>query len=99
MDEIWLPVVGFEGYYEVSNIGGVRSIERAGKHLGRWGVASMRFPARQMRIGVGAGGYQYLKLRLPGEQPKHCLVHRLVMAAHEGVAHKATKSITRMATN
>ena len=28
MEEIWRPVKGFEGYYEVSNLGRVRSIDR-----------------------------------------------------------------------
>lgn len=28
MTEIWKPVVGFEGYYEVSSLGRVRSVER-----------------------------------------------------------------------
>lgn len=31
MDEIWKPVVGFEGQYEVSSLGGVRSYMQ-GKH-------------------------------------------------------------------
>lgn len=26
--EIWKPIVGFEGFYEVSNLGRVRSIDR-----------------------------------------------------------------------
>lgn len=30
MEEIWKPVVGFEGLYEVSNLGNVKSIERNG---------------------------------------------------------------------
>lgn len=29
MDERWLPVVGFDGYYEVSNYGRVRSLDRS----------------------------------------------------------------------
>ena len=28
MEEIWKPVKDFEGYYEVSNLGRVRSIDR-----------------------------------------------------------------------
>lgn len=27
-DEIWKPILGFEGYYEVSNLGRVRSVDR-----------------------------------------------------------------------
>jgi len=28
MAEAWLPVCGFEGFYEVSNLGRVRSVDR-----------------------------------------------------------------------
>lgn len=84
MDEVWLPVLGYEGYYEVSNLGRVKSLERAGWHDGRWGRVLMRFPARVMRIGVSPGGYRYIKLKSPGEKSRHHLVHRLVMAAHVG---------------
>lgn len=27
-EEIWLPVVGYEGFYEVSNLGRVKSVDR-----------------------------------------------------------------------
>lgn len=84
MDEVWLPIIGFEGFYEVSNHGSVRSLDRMGWHEGRWGQFLMKFPARVMRIGMATNGYRYLKLKSPGGKPKHCLVHRLVMAAHVG---------------
>ena len=28
MEEIWKDVIGYEGYYQVSNLGNVRSIDR-----------------------------------------------------------------------
>lgn len=31
MEEIWKPVIGFEGLYEVSNKGNVRSVQFHGK--------------------------------------------------------------------
>lgn len=31
--EIWRPVVGYEGYYEVSNMGRVRSVERTARYV------------------------------------------------------------------
>jgi len=85
MDEVWMPVIGFEGFYEVSNFGEVRSLERLGVHSCRWGNALMKFPAKKMSISTSKNGYQCVKLKLPGEKPKHCLVHRLVMAAHVGL--------------
>lgn len=32
-DEVWLPVVGFEKEYEVSNFGNVRSLDRDVEYL------------------------------------------------------------------
>ena len=32
MNELWLPVVGYEGFYEVSNQGRVRSVDRVVPH-------------------------------------------------------------------
>lgn len=86
MDELWKPVVGFEGLYDVSNCGRVRALERHGWHRGRWGQLLMKFPAREMKIGTAVNGYRYVKLRLPGAKAVHCLVHRLVMAAYVGPA-------------
>lgn len=28
MNEIWKPIIGYEGYYEISNLGNVRSVDR-----------------------------------------------------------------------
>ena len=36
MSERWLPVVGYEGYYEVSDQGRVRSVDRVVPHGKRW---------------------------------------------------------------
>jgi len=37
-EEVWKPVVGFEGYYEVSNLGRVRSIDRIVIQKGKAGL-------------------------------------------------------------
>ncbi len=84
MDEVWKPVVAYEGLYEVSNLGRVRSLYREGWHDGRWGRLLMRFPARVMRASASPSGYRYVKLKQPGQKARHCLIHRLVMAAHVG---------------
>ena len=35
MEEIWKDIVGYEGYYQVSNFGNVRSIDRKDGRGGR----------------------------------------------------------------
>ena len=66
--EMWLPVVGYEGLYEVSDHGQVRSINRRGQFL---------HPSPNSR------GYPRLSLS-NGKTTKTCKVHRLVMAAFVG---------------
>jgi hypothetical protein len=70
MSERWLPVVGFEGRYEVSNLGRVRSHFRGGRMLKPY-------------INVPRGGYRYVNLH--DEQGQHMRrVARLVAAAFHG---------------
>ena len=40
MEEIWKPIKGYEGIYEVSSYGRVRSVERIAKRLDRYGNIS-----------------------------------------------------------
>ncbi len=82
-EEIWLPIVGYEGLYEISDFGNVRSLYREGEFNARWGVAKMRFPAKKMKISTTAGGYCYLTLSRNSECKKH-LLHRLVMLVFVG---------------
>jgi len=48
MTEIWKPVVGFEGAYEVSDHGRVRSLDR---------VVTHRLKGRILRPGIASNGY------------------------------------------
>lgn len=89
--EIWKPVKGFEGLYEVSNLGQVRSLDRevvqtvkiAGKILA---------PNYKERGGKKAGAA--VSLRKDGET--HCLsVPRLVLETFVGPAPERTTRIKR----
>lgn len=77
MSEIWLPVKGYEGYYEVSNLGRVRGLDRiildkGGRHQVKKGVVLKPRPDRQ--------GYITVALSI-GRKYKTQLVHRLVAEA------------------
>lgn len=65
MVEIWKPVVGYEGLYEVSNTGEVRSLFRYKKLL---------------KPTVARNGYCAVEL-FKNKKRKHILVHRLVALA------------------
>ena len=75
-EEIWKPVVGFEGLYEVSNMGNVKSVEkvvRSGKLMKRYQERVLtQFPNQQ--------GYMTVALYREGKGKRH-LVHQLVLKA------------------
>ena len=83
MSEIWKPVTGFEGLYEVSNLGNVRSLDRY--CLGRDGRSELhrgRVLAKQLTW----NGYcdVILSNRSAGIKRKHRPVHALVAEAFLG---------------
>ena len=68
--EVWMDVVGYEGYYKVSNKGNVRSVERTDA-LGR------KQGGLTLRLAPHTGGYLCITLNKNGKK-KTKLVHRLV---------------------
>ena len=79
--EIWKPVVGHEGAYEVSDLGRVRSVDRVAQVLNRWGSFSMRsYQGKMLR--ATDNGVGYLCVHLCGSTGRESkLVHRLVAEA------------------
>lgn len=80
MTERWLPVVGFEGLYEVSDLGRVRSVAR--EVANRWGT---RTPRRQRVLAaiVDCDGYIKVNLNRDGASRQRP-VHQLVLEAFVG---------------
>ena len=75
IEEKWKPVVGYEGLYEVSSLGRVRSLSRSIQgHKGYYVI-----PSRILK-GFYAYGYRYVELRKGGKL-KSYRVHRLVAEA------------------
>jgi len=81
--EKWLPVVGYEGLYEVSNNGYVRALYREGIYKARWGMAKMNFPAKILKLSKNTNGYNYVSLSKNSNHRKY-LIHRLVLIAFVG---------------
>lgn len=86
MSERWLPVVGWEGRYEVSDFGRVRSVERCGIH-GREG--NHVFPSRILNPIANQKGYSVVNFTdnaTPGTTRRRAqrLVHQLVLEAFVG---------------
>jgi hypothetical protein len=78
--ELWLPVAGYEGYYEVSTCGRCRSLDRFVPH-GRGG-GYRKIKGRVLSLVVDYYGYQYVNLYQNG--PHHRKVHHLVLETFVG---------------
>lgn len=81
LDEIWKPIPGYEGYYEVSDHGQVRGVTR--KVLRSDGLKTT-VPGRILAHSVKPRtGHRYVRLMMNGEG-KVKSVHRLVLEAFVG---------------
>lgn len=73
MIEKWKMVSGYEGLYEISSLGRVKSVDRLGsdgRHLHE----------RELHGGTFSNGYKFICLRADGHSRNH-LTHRLVAQA------------------
>ena len=74
--ERWMPVVGYEGLYEVSDLGGVRSLPRLDRKGRRVKGGLMRTPRHQF-------GYPMVMLKVDGKA-KTRTVHSMILEAFVG---------------
>jgi hypothetical protein len=71
--ELWLPITGYEGLYEVSNLGHVRSIPRPIQQEGYTRI----MPGKLLTPWLAGAGYHMVHLSRDNIQRKH-YIHRLV---------------------
>lgn len=76
--ELWKSVVGYEGHYEVSNLGRVRSLNRVVPRSGPTNATSKQGSLRKAHI--TPKGYARLQLAKDGDTQNY-MVHRLVAEA------------------
>lgn len=79
MSETWLPVPGYEGRYEVSSLGGIRSLGWM-RHDGRHPIKPRVLTPF---VDVTSTGYLYANLCIDG-RAKKIAVHTLVLLAFVG---------------
>lgn len=82
--ELWKPIPGFEGYYEASSKGRIRSVARHVEFAGRWGPSGRLKPAVILRPLNHTGGYHKVLLWKAGVTSQH-LVHKLILWTFVGV--------------
>ena len=81
MQEVWTPVVGYEGLYEVSNRARVRTL---GRSVQMWNGGWRTYPAKLLAPQPDAKNrYFHVRLSKDGVVRQH-LVHHLVAAAFIG---------------
>lgn len=86
--ETWKPVVGYEGCYEVSDLGRVKSVSRTvyNRNIPQRGDISMLVPGKILALSASKIGYMRATLSKNGVH-KLALVHRLVMQAFNGASN------------
>lgn len=73
-EEIWKPIIGYEGLYEVSNRGNIRSCERNIKR----GSGYMTIHPQDLALNSSYGGYQRVVLADKEHRTKSFAVNRIV---------------------
>lgn len=84
IEEVWKDVVGFNGIYQVSNLGNVKSITRILKtKRNRWGQADVKrtIKGRFLPVFDNGHGYKLVVLSLGNNKTKKYYIHRLVATA------------------
>lgn len=76
-NEKWEDIIGFEGLYQISDKGSVKSLERW--VVGRWGEKGHRYNTEKiLTIREDKGGYLFVGLRKAGQPQAFLKIHRLV---------------------
>lgn len=76
-DEEWRPIPGFEGYYDASSLGRIRSLPRRAKRRNRV------YGGQVLRPVLAGNGYYGVKLSVDNTKRTY-MVHELVCAAFHG---------------
>lgn len=103
--EEWRAIKGYEGLYEVSSLGRVRSLGRVLNYLSRGVNVARRIPSRIMSQANSSNGYKQVTL-CDGDRHTIFRVHRLVAIAflpnpsnYPEVNHKDEDKTNNSATN
>lgn len=80
MTEYWVDVIGYEGLYEVSNLGNIRSLDRLVKHSSGNGKVLRKGRMLKTKNKQNNSGYIIIHLYKDGKA-KGFLLHRLVLSS------------------
>lgn len=77
MIEIWRDIKEYEGLYQISNLGRVKSLSRCYWHGNRWYKQKEKF----LKLNINTKGYQSVVLYDAEHKSKRVMIHRLVANA------------------
>ena len=84
MIEAWRDIPGYGDYYQASNLGKIKSLDRVVMQKSRWGTVTRTLrKGRFLKFVVTNGGYLRVNLSV-GEKRKILRIHTLVMLAFVG---------------
>ena len=83
MTERWKPVVGYEGHYEVSDHGRVRSLDREVEASNQYGPVVKKYKGRALKPKANTNGRLQVNLWRDGKGT-WLQVHRLMLEAFRG---------------
>ena len=80
-EEVWRDIPGYEGLYQVSDLGRVRSLDRVKEYYPRDRKAyTKNVEGRILKLYCDPRGYRFVGLQTKGERERF-LVHRLMAMA------------------
>lgn len=103
MNEVWKDVIGYEGLYEVSNLGRVRSCDRYIPYYNVNQTGKKVFTKKHIKSKILKPceylGYYCVSLYKPDSKMKLCKVHRLEMEAFYGTSDLTVNHINGIKTD
>lgn len=89
MEEIWKDIVGYEGLYQVSNLGRVKSLGNGNSNASKEKI---------LKPGANGKGYSFINLCKDGKA-KNYHIHRLVLMAFNPVENMENLEVDHIDTN
>lgn len=80
-NEVWKDIPDYEGFYQASSLGRIRSLDRDNVWNGK---AFYKNNGRILKQTGHSGGYLKVSITMPGERTKFHYIHRLVASAFFG---------------
>lgn len=77
--EVWKDIEGYEGYYQISNFGRVRGVDRMIPYIARGGKFTQRLQrGKVLKTSVGTSGYETYHMYGESQERETIMLHRVV---------------------